>query len=85
LSNQVPTIGLGNAQQFENYKNIYPRYTSIQGSVVQTLQVSWLKFASANFNENAYLSIGAPQIIYAFEMEIGRPVRPRGQFSPWYS
>jgi hypothetical protein len=39
LSNQVPTIGLGNAQQFENYKNIYPRYTSIQGSVVQTLQV----------------------------------------------
>ena len=36
---QVATIGLGNDQRFENYRSRYPRYTSIQGSVVQTLQV----------------------------------------------
>jgi hypothetical protein len=36
---QVATIGLGNDQRFENYRSLYPRYTSIQGSVVQTLKV----------------------------------------------
>ena len=36
---QVATIGLGNDQRFENYRSRFPRYTSIQGNVVQTLQV----------------------------------------------
>ena len=38
-SSQVATIALGNDQKFENYRSLYPRYTSIQGSIVQTLQV----------------------------------------------
>ena len=36
---QVATIGIGNDQRFENYRSRFPRYTSIQGNVVQTLQV----------------------------------------------
>jgi len=46
---QVATIGLGNDQRFENYRSRFPRYTSIQGSVVQTLQVGGglVTFASA--------------------------------------
>ena len=36
---QVATIGLGNDQRFENYRSRFPRYTSIQGNVMQTLQV----------------------------------------------
>ena len=36
---ELATIGLGNDQRFENYRSLYPRYTSIQGSVIQTLKV----------------------------------------------
>ena len=36
---QVATIGLGNDQRFDNYGSRFPRYTSIQGNVMQTLQV----------------------------------------------